>query len=495
MRRKHRKSVPSACACCAGGPSRSGTLDWAALRNGEADRGDGQIVEITGWMAPIECAAEHDYFLLVPEMACCIGCLPADPRSAVEIFAPSPIAAQSGPVTLNGRLCRLHDDPAGWLYQLRDATLIAVAEPAPSETAISRRVFIGGVGAATVAACTPAEPQASAAPVDTAVRSEAATQLLAATVSVDIHSHAGRIIRRTETFEPVATPMRDGGQSTICLAIVADSAVTKKMPDGRIKAIRTPEPGELYARGQESFKRALRLVKEQGLSIVTDPAGLAATRQGGPGAIIAAEGADFLERDPDRLDEAYAAYHLRHLQLTHYRVNDLGDIQTEAPVHYGLTDYGAEIIRRCNRLGIVVDVAHGTLDLVKRAAKITTRPLVLSHTSLRQRPTPRSRTIAPDHARIIAGTGGVIGIWPPSTIFRDLDAYARGIAEMADTIGVDHVGIGSDMLGLTSPSVYGDYRLLPKLAARLLANGFDSAGAAKILGGNYQRVFAVSMSS
>ena len=46
---------------------------------------------------------------------------------------------------------------------------------------------------------------------------------------------------------------------------------------------------------------------------------------------------------------------------THYRVNELGDIQTEAPVHGGLTDAGAEVIRRCNRRGLVVDVAHGTL--------------------------------------------------------------------------------------------------------------------------------------
>ena len=52
---------------------------------------------------------------------------------------------------------------------------------------------------------------------------------------------------------------------------------------------------------------------------------------------------------------------LRHLQLTHYRVNELGDIQTELPVHNGLTDFGAAVIRRCNQVGLVVDVAHGTV--------------------------------------------------------------------------------------------------------------------------------------
>ena len=103
--------------------------------------------------------------------------------------------------------------------------------------------------------------------------------------------------------------------------------------------------------------------------------------------------ADFLEGRIERLEEAYRRWTLRHLQLTHYRVNELGDIQTEPPVHGGLTDFGAAVIRGCNRLGIVVDVAHGTLDLVKRAAAITAKPLVLSHTSLTSRPGPHSRQI------------------------------------------------------------------------------------------------------
>ncbi|MFB9128870.1 membrane dipeptidase [Paraburkholderia dipogonis] len=77
---------------------------------------------------------------------------------------------------------------------------------------------------------------------------------------------------------------------------------------------------------------------------------------------------DFLERQVDRVDEAYTQHQLRHLQLPHYRVNELGDIQTEPPVHGGLTDTGVQVTRRCNALRIVVDVAHGRYDLVKRAA-------------------------------------------------------------------------------------------------------------------------------
>ncbi len=208
---------------------------------------------------------------------------------------------------------------------------------------------------------------------------------------------------------------------------------------------------------------------------------------------MSSEGADFLEGVVDRVDEAYAEYKLRHLQLTHYRVNELGDIQTEAPVHGGLTAFGADVIRRCNKLGIVVDIAHGPFDLVKRAAEISTKPLVLSHTSLSRQPGPRSRTISAEHAKLVASTGGVIGVWPPDTIFKTKDAFVTGIKRMVDAAGIDHVGLGSDMLGLLSPSMFASYEELPDLAARLMAAGFRADETAKILGGNYTRVFVASV--
>ena len=203
-----------------------------------------------------------------------------------------------------------------------------------------------------------------------------------------------------------------------------------------------------------------------------------------PGVIIASEGADFLEGRLARLDEAHRRWTLRHLQLTHYRVNELGDIQTEPPVHGGLTDFGAEVIRRCNQLGVVVDVAHGTMDLVRRAASVTTKPLVLSHTSLTGRPGPHSRQISAEHAKLVAGTDGVIGIWPPRGIFPHLLAMAAGITRMAGVVGIDHVGLGSDMSGLVGGSAFPDYDRLPALAEALLEVGLSERDVGKVLGGN-----------
>jgi membrane dipeptidase len=370
---------------------------------------------------------------------------------------------------------------------------VTVDEPGPGccgpGSIFSRRSFLGG-GALFCASV--AVPGSAVAQAELAQ----ARAALADALTIDLHSHAGRAIGRTNVpqkapFTPVTEPMRAGGMAVICLAMVADTPTLDLTPERRIRAMRDPEPGELYEWSRMSFARLTALAAEQELRLVTDLAILNAAPRAGPSVIIAAEGADFLEGRIDRLEEAYRLHHLRHLQLTHYRVNELGDIQTAPAVHEGLTDFGAEVIRTCNRLGIVVDIAHAPFELVKRAATVSAKPLVLSHTSLANRPPPFSRLISPDHARLVASTGGVIGVWPPSNIFPDLPALAAGMARMVDATGIDHVGLGTDMNGLTAS--FTSYRQLPELAAALMARGFRADELRKLLGGNYARVFAVTV--
>ena len=138
-------------------------------------------------------------------------------------------------------------------------------------------------------------------------------------------------------------------------------------------------------------------------------------------------------------------------------------------------------------------MAHGTLDLVRRTAAVTSKPLVLSHTSLTTRPRPFTRLITPEHARLVAGTGGVIGIWPERSIFPNIDALAAGMARMAAVVGADHVGLGTDAMGLVGPATFSSYAELPGLARALLATGFTADETRKVLGGNYARVFAATM--
>jgi membrane dipeptidase len=448
---------------------------WSDLDQARA----GNQITVTGYPVAFAGQRQASRFLLTEEASCCPGCAPRDAGGTIEVLATHPVRVGAGAVQLTGHWRVLREPDGRPRYQLVDAS----ADTPFGWGAVTRRKALAAGPLMCLAACA------------TGVDPSAARAAIAASLTADLHSHAGGIanvtrMRSGQAFAPVAEKMRQGGMAVACLAIVSDGPTHKLMPDGRLHPYRIPDPGELYDYANLAFSRLHDMTRIQGLAIVTGAAGLRAASDGVPSAIIAAEGADFLEGQPDRVNEAYDKWALRHLQLTHYRVNELGDIQTEPPVHGGLTDTGAEVIRRCNKLGIVVDVAHGTFDLVKRAASVSSRPLVLSHTYLSDNPPRFSRRITSDHARVIAGTGGVIGVWPPAETFPTMAALAAGMARMVDVVGVDHVGLGSDMRGLVGPSIFPDYDALPDLAAALLGAGFNAADAGKILGGNYARVFA-----
>jgi membrane dipeptidase len=204
------------------------------------------------------------------------------------------------------------------------------------------------------------------------------------------------------------------------------------------------------------------------------------------------EGLDFLEKKLERLEEAHQRG-VRHVQLVHYTPNDIGDFQTGAITHQGLTSFGAEVIQACHRLGFVCDVAHATEDTVKQAVKVATKPLLLSHTALAgseaMGPTPlMGRQVSRDHARAIAETGGSVGIWH---FFPSLDKYVEGIKEMADVVGVDHVSIGTDQQ--VRPGSLQDYAQWVQLVAAMLRGGFTPEEVSMIAGGNYMRIFRVAV--
>ena len=74
-----------------------------------------------------------------------------------------------------------------------------------------------------------------------------------------------------------------------------------------------------------------------------------------------------------------------------------------------------------------------------------------------------------------------------------MSALAAGMARMVDVVGIDHVGLGSDMRGLVGDSIFPDYDQLPGLAEALIGAGFSVPDTVKLLGGNYARVFAATL--
>lgn len=181
----------------------------------------------------------------------------------------------------------------------------------------------------------------------------------------------------------------------------------------------------------------------------------------------------------------------------------LGDVITR-PAHLGgLTAFGAEVIKECNRLGVLVDLAHANAETVQGALKIAQRPLILSHTGLdtqlgtnpRFAQMMKPHLISKERARVVADAGSVVGVW---TKLADTPrAYVENLKAMADAIGVDHVGIGTDSDLLSARPAQGTNRtwtgvtggFLPIVVAEMLRQGFARDEIVKITGGNFCRVF------
>ncbi|MBL6945126.1 MAG: membrane dipeptidase [Rhodospirillales bacterium] len=215
----------------------------------------------------------------------------------------------------------------------------------------------------------------------------------------------------------------------------------------------------------------------------------AAKAEGGHGVLIAIEGGDFLEGRLERIEEAHERG-VRSIQLVHNRINALGDIQTKPPEHRGLTPFGRQVVREMNRLGLIVDVAHLSFEGMREVIEVADKPIMLSHGMLGQ----GGRAISDDYARAVAATGGVIGLFSAGE--RTLGGYLDRFRRLADLIGAEHVGFGSDMGSYGPFYVFKNYRDLPALVAGLLQRGFNEAEVAGIIGGNFLRMFdAVSAAS
>jgi membrane dipeptidase len=226
-------------------------------------------------------------------------------------------------------------------------------------------------------------------------------------------------------------------------------------------------------------------------------------KEGRPVFIQDSEGADFLEKGHlEQLDEAYKRG-LRKLQFVHYAVNDIGDFQIGPVVHHGLSRFVIEAVKECNRLGIVMDTAHGTVDMVKGIIHASSKPVVLSHTALFRSkaqgrfwaenfrgglPTMQARQVRPEHAKTIADAGGVVGIWH---LFPSAEKYVQGVREMVDVSGADYVGIGMDWAIESINHIWPDQTegVMYTVIGEMLKQGFTPEECSKIAGGNFCRVF------
>ncbi len=363
--------------------------------------------------------------------------------------------------------------------------------------ALTRRRWMWGAALTSVAAMLGggAGLRGSTAAAQTAENASAALDLLRKSISVDVHTHGGTtgITSQAPPSDDLAKGMRAGSLAVACLADVPDGPLLGRDPAGVLRALRTPEPGQLYKYHLGRLDWVDEMVAGHGLKRALSAADLQAAHAAGQPAIVSdIEGLDFLEGKLERLEQTHQRG-VRHVQLVHYTPNDIGDFQTGIVTHHGLTSFGAEVIQACHRLGFVCDVAHATEETVKAAVKVATKPLLLSHTALSgssaMGPTPLvPRQISRDHARMIADTGGAIGIWH---FFPNLEKYVDGLKEMVDVVGVDHVCIGTDQQ--VAPGSLQDYSKWVHLVGAMLRGGFTPEDAGKIAGDNYLRIFRAAV--
>jgi membrane dipeptidase len=272
------------------------------------------------------------------------------------------------------------------------------------------------------------------------------------------------------------------------------------------------------------------------LTFCDDAAGIRQAKADGKTALmIGVEGGHAIEDSLSILRDFYRLG-ARYMTLTHVNTNNWCDSSGDGGRHNGLTDFGRDVVRTMNDLGMIVDISHVSDKAFYAVLETTRVPLVATHSSCRAL-CRHPRNMTDDMLRDLAKNGGVCMINFFSAFLNDAVAQvimnsqkrvksesAGGTEEMpndatdwdlylewfntlgspqatiddavnhilhaADVAGIDHVGIGSDFDGV--PALPKDLQTatgLPLLTARLLERGVSEGDVEKILGGNFMRVF------
>lgn len=310
----------------------------------------------------------------------------------------------------------------------------------------------------------------------------------------DLHCHPGAFQHRgrpdykgDQSFASTIAEMRAGGLSSSFVSIVADTRMLSRDAAGRIVPSGPLPPGETWADCERQLKDVAELAKREKITLVTGTLQMQALQRGGKlSAFLSSEGGHGLEGKLARLDDLYQRG-VRSLQIAHYAQDTLGDLQTLPPYYKGLSAFGRDVVRRMAELKMLVDVAHASFDTVKATVDLAAGPIMLSHTHLQSQTSPHPRLITPDHARLVASTGGLIGAWPSGFANKTFADFVDQTMRLIDVAGIDHVGLGTDMDGNFQP-VLSSYRQLPEWLEALSAKGLSPSDLAKVAGGNAIRV-------
>ena len=204
------------------------------------------------------------------------------------------------------------------------------------------------------------------------------------------------------------------------------------------------------------------------------------------GAVYLIEGAHPLEGDVDNLDRLFDQG-LRIVGLVHFFDNELGG-SLHGLSRRGLTEFGEAVIRRANKLNLMIDVAHSSPQMVRDVLALSTKPIMVSHGGLAGH-CDKNRNLSDELMQQIAAQGGLLGVgyWDAAVCDPTPEGIVRGIRYAIDVMGVDHVALGSDFDGAVTVAL--DTSELAVLTQTMLDQGFSQEEIRKVMGENMQTYF------
>ena len=346
----------------------------------------------------------------------------------------------------------------------------------------------------------------------------------------------------------------DSHNDTVQHIMYDNADIGHRLSDGTIDIPRLREGGihvpffallvPTYYKGSETVRRTLdfRDVIQTVLDKYPDQIELATSaqdierivRQKKVAVVLTVEGGHQIDNDLAVL-RMYRRIGILSMTLTHFRSNDWADSSTGKAEHNGLTEFGKEVVREMNRIGMIVDISHVSDKTFYDVLRVTTKPVIASHSSCRSL-SDIPRNMSDEMLRALAQNGGVVGLNFGASFLNQKDAeelkqeiarrnalepnltgaeldefaakqYARqgeshprvGNATVEDAAacidhivrvaGIEHVGIGSDFDGVQMvPRGLEDVSKMPNLTAILLKRGYSEEDIKKIMGGNFLRV-------
>lgn len=206
-------------------------------------------------------------------------------------------------------------------------------------------------------------------------------------------------------------------------------------------------------------------------------------------ALLAVEGGHVLEGSLENLHRLWERG-VRMLTITHFVPNGIADgANVPLNFYHGLSDFGLEVVREMESLGMMVDVAHCSDQAFFQVLEHASRPVLCSHGALRSLKN-LSRNLSDDQIRALGQSGGLMGIiFFPSflgNLTSDIRAVAVHAARAAELIGAERLALGTDMDGFTwMPKGFVDASDWPQVTQALLDVGFSADDVRGILGENF----------